>query len=102
MKKIECFVILATTVMALLAVAPSGARNTGNASVATVVALRSVGLINDQMLAARRADPAPPLPAALAVEGSLLVQAAHWRIFERVGLWIFAGGASDWLSDDLK
>jgi hypothetical protein len=53
MKKIECFVILAMTVMALLAVAPSGARNTG---VATVVALRSVGLINDQMLAARRAD----------------------------------------------
>ena len=31
MKKIECFVILAMTVMALLAVAPSGARNTGNA-----------------------------------------------------------------------
>lgn len=30
MKKIECFVILAMTVMALLAVAPSGARNTGN------------------------------------------------------------------------
>ena len=31
MKKIECFVILAMTVTALLAVAPSGARNTGNA-----------------------------------------------------------------------
>jgi hypothetical protein len=31
MKKIECFVILAMTVMALLAVAPSGGRNTGNA-----------------------------------------------------------------------
>ena len=31
MKKIECFVILAMTVMALLAVGPSGARNTGNA-----------------------------------------------------------------------
>jgi hypothetical protein len=30
MKKIECFLILAMTVMALLAVAPSGARNTGN------------------------------------------------------------------------
>jgi hypothetical protein len=31
MKKIECLLILAMTAMALLAVAPSGARNTGNA-----------------------------------------------------------------------
>jgi hypothetical protein len=31
MKKIECLLILAMTVMALLAVTPSGARNTGNA-----------------------------------------------------------------------
>jgi hypothetical protein len=30
MKKIECFLILAMTIMALLAVAPSGPRNTGN------------------------------------------------------------------------